>query len=380
METRQRRAGDRRRGPTDRRAWRERRSDQPAPDGLRFPGWPEQVVQFLTRYLFVALGLAFFNLTTAGTWMGPTGITSVFGLYFLVNTVFFVHARRHPVCPGRYRLAMWVDIAMVSVAMLNDPYPIPPSALVYIMVVLGNGMRYGLRLFGEALAGSFGAALAVLAVRHVGFGSPLTDGAVFLALFAGIILLYAYILMSRIEATRRQLEHSSKLDGLTGLMNRRALEDIAQVLFSRLDREDATLVVMFADMDKFKQVNDTHGHAMGDRVLRRLAGILRANVRAGDVAARYGGDEFVLLLSDTDTDRAETVARRLQDKIKADAAELGLQCSITIGIGAAPAHGRSLEQVLEKVDQALYDGKADRTRGGIVRVGAAGGQRAEPAA
>ena len=73
-----------------------------------------------------------------------------------------MHARRHQIYPLRYHLAMWVDIAITAISVLNDPYTIPPSLLVFIMVVLGNGMRYGMRLFAEALLGCFGAAMLVL--------------------------------------------------------------------------------------------------------------------------------------------------------------------------------------------------------------------------
>ena len=228
---------------------------------MRFPGWKEQSVQFLTRYLFVVLGVLFFNFSGDFTprWMSLQAINAVFALYLVVNTACLLHARRHPVSPTRYRLAMWVDIALVSFCMLNDPYEIPPSLLVFIMVVLGNGMRYGMRLFGEALTGSFAGAMVVLTLRSAG----LTPGVMFLNLFGGIILVYAYILMSRIESSRRQLEQSSTVDALTGLMNRRALFEAAEGIFRKLNGS-GRLTVMFADLDKFKAVNDTHGHAKGD--------------------------------------------------------------------------------------------------------------------
>ena len=124
---------------------------------------------------------------------------------------------------------------------------------------------------------------------------------------------------------------------------------------------------MFADMDKFKSVNDNYGHSVGDQVLRELGTILRESMRNHDVAGRYGGDEFVLLIADTTLDEAESVARRIQDKVRASAAERGQDFSLTIGFGEAPTHGTSLDEVLETVDQVLYQSKLKHGAGGLMR-------------
>jgi diguanylate cyclase (GGDEF)-like protein len=359
MKEPQRRSNDSRTGG-ERRARRERREQEAA--GMRFPTWKEQSVQFLTRYLFVVLGVLFFNFSGDFTprWMSLQAINAAFALYLVVNTACLLHARRHPVSPARYRLAMWVDIALVSFSMLNDPYDIPPSLLVFIMVVLGNGMRYGMRLFGEALTGCFAGAMLVLTLRSAG----LTPGVMFLNLFGGIILIYAYILMSRIESSRRQLEQSSTVDGLTGLMNRRALFEAAEGIFRKLGGS-GRLTVMFADLDKFKAVNDTHGHARGDEVLKQFSNIVRDSIRDADIAARYGGDEFVLVLTDTPLDLARQVAERIQAGVADWAQANGLDVSVTIGMGEAPTHGDSLATLLERVDQALYRSKLSGSCGGV---------------
>jgi diguanylate cyclase (GGDEF)-like protein len=359
MNAPQRRLNDTRsRG--ERRAQRERREHETA--NMRFPTWKEQSVQFLTRYLFVVLGVTFFNFSGdfVPRWMSLQAINAAFALYLVINTACLLHARRHPISPARYRLAMWVDIALVSFAMLNDPYDIPPSLLVFIMVVLGNGMRYGMRLFGEALTGSFAGAMVVLTLRSAG----LTPGVMFLNLFGGIILVYAYILMSRIESSRRQLEQSSTVDALTGLKNRRALFEAAEDIFRRLNGS-GRLTVMFADLDKFKAVNDTHGHARGDQVLKQFSNIVRDSIRGADIAARYGGDEFVLILRDTPLQQAQQVAKRLQAGVADWAASNQLDISVTIGMGEAPIHGDSLATLLERVDQALYRSKLSGSCGGV---------------
>ncbi|MCP5442341.1 MAG: GGDEF domain-containing protein [Chromatiaceae bacterium] len=364
-----RRAGDDKFG-AERRMLPDRRGSPAAGfDKMRYPSWPEQMVQFLTRYLFVALGVLFFNFTSGitPTWMSPLQLNIAYAAYSANNTALFWHASRLHICPTRYRFAMWVDIAITSISVLNDPYAIPPSLLVFIMVVLGNGMRYGMHLFRESLIGCFAAAMLVLSLRYMGDSSSVSPGLVFLNLFGGIILLYAYILMGRIELSRAQLEQRSRLDTLTGLMNRRGLLEWAEELFKHLSRDRDRLVVMFADLDKFKSINDTHGHAAGDDVLRQFADILHGAIRGGDIAARLGGDEFVIILPGTNIEQAEIIAQRIQSQVADCAHKQGLFYSVTIGLGEAPRHGGSLSEVLEQVDRALYHAKATHPGGGIMR-------------
>ncbi len=357
-----------RRSQQDRRRRSDRRTgpDQPK-GGYRYPSWQEQCIQFVTRYVFLALGVLFFNLVDGiqPSYWTPTALNTAFGIYFLSNSLLFLHARRYPVNRRRYYIAMWVDIVITSICVLNDPYPIPPSLLVFIMVVLGNGMRYGMRLFAVSLIGCFSATMLVLSARHMLSDAALSPGLLFLNLFGGIILVYSYILMGRIERSRRELELHSNLDTLTGLLNRRALLDVAKTMFQRLQRHQTGFVMLFADLDKFKAVNDVLGHAAGDRVLRQFAEIVRQSIRSTDVAARFGGDEFVMLLEETTLVEAEVVAVRIQKQVAEWANENSIDFSVTFGLGEAPTHGDSFASLLEQVDQALYHSKTQHTGGGL---------------
>lgn len=366
MARRARRASDRRCGKDRRRSlsWG---SAVPF-DRVRYPAWREQLLQFLTRYLFMVLGIVFFNYPHAPgpLWLPASTITAVLLGHGALNTILLWHAMRRPICPSRYRLAMWVDLLAVSLCLANDPYQVPPSVLAFIMVVLGNGMRYGMPLFAEAIVGTFAGAMVALSVNESGGITQITPGLIFLNLFGGIILLYAYVLMSRIERSRLNLEERSRLDSLTGLVNRRALEETANALLRRLREQGGEIAIMFADMDDFKQINDRHGHTVGDLVLRQFADILQRSIRCHDVAARYGGDEFVLILLDIDLADAERVARRIQQSVTAWAQGNALYCTVTFGIAAAPRHGDSLPALLEAIDEALYRGKHRPERGGVV--------------
>lgn len=325
---------------------------------MRIPGRFEQALQFLTRYLFCILALLFFNVAfpEPPRLLPREFLNAVFVGYLLANTAFFAHAWRYPASALRYRICMALDIVAVSMSLVADPNDIPPSAMAYIMVVLGNGMRYGLRLFGEAVLGCFAGAMVALMLRFVPT-EGLNPGLLFATVFGAIILLYSYVLMSRVEATRRGLEQKIHLDGLTGLVNRGGLEVAAERLFAETRESGQPFCVMFADMDNFKAVNDRYGHTVGDRVLRQFGRIARSSVRESDLAGRYGGDEFVLILPDTTCREAQQVADRLRRKVADWARDNDLDCSVSIGIREVPTHGEDLETVMRLVDEAMYSTK-----------------------
>lgn len=358
----------------DRRKLADRRTAFGGEGGVRHASWAEQKIQYMTRYLFQVLGMLFFNLAPGlhPTWMSLTQLNAVFMLQVVQISISFWHASRHLYSVPRYRFAMWADIIVVSLCVSNDPYEIPPSLIVFILVVLGNGMRYGMRFFAEAVSGSFLGGSIALMVRQVYGELPIPTGMIFLAVFAAIVLVYAYILMGRIENSRKQLERTSNTDTLTGLLNRRALLAAADDFFDRVNHDGGRVVMLFADMDRFKSVNDGRGHAMGDQVLKKLGGILRDSIRSGDIAARFGGDEFVILLNEASMDEGEQIARRIQALVQDFAREQDLDFGVTIALGEAPTHGRTIDTLLDRVDEALYRSKAQRTAaGGIGRAIAA---------
>jgi diguanylate cyclase (GGDEF)-like protein len=357
-----------RRSYSDRRRRTDRRSQAGMQaGGYRYPSWQEQRIQFITRYVFLALGVLFFNLVEGirPAYWSLLYLNTAFAAYAVINTLLFAHAHKYQIHRARYQVAMWIDIIITSICVLNDPYPIPPSLLVFIMVVLGNGMRYGMRLFAMSLVASFTATMLVLSARYSLGGAQLSPGLLFLNLFGGIILVYSYILMGRIENSRRELELHSNIDTLTGLLNRRALQDVANTMFHRLHRNRTPFAMLFADLDRFKAVNDALGHAAGDRVLKQFADILRRSIRATDVAARFGGDEFVMLLEDTSLAEAEAVALRIQKQVREWAAANQLDLSVSFGLGEAPTHGERFAELLERVDQAMYHSKSRQPGGGL---------------
>ena len=362
-EMNRRRGDDRRASERDgsERRSRERRLQDSPYRKLRFPSFAEQRLQFITRYVFFALGLAFFNLVDfrEPPLIDLQALTGAFLAYFVLCSALFYQASRQPVSASRYRIAMWLDILLVSISVVDDPHSITPSLAVFVMIVLGNGMRYGMRMFMEAVLGCFVAAIVALSVRLSFTSHEFSVGMGFLCLFAGIILLYSYILMRRIEGARYKLEISNRLDPLTGLLNRRGLQEAADLVFKDMDVYGGIATLLFVDLDRFKSVNDTYGHAMGDATLRHFGDVIRATTRASDIAARYGGDEFVLLIPGGTSQIGELAACRIREAFAAWTAKTGLPCSTSFGLSDAPRDGRNLEELLARADAALY-----RVRGG----------------
>lgn len=344
---------------------RRRRTDQ----YLNLHNWAEQRAQFITRYLFVSLGIAYFNMgeliTRSSDYL--VFINAVQAIYIALTTLYLLHALRRPAAMWRVRSAMWTDLIAVSCAVLADSNVISPAYLVFLVIILGNGMRYGLRAFAEAAAGSLLVVLTVIGIRFIDSLQSMTMVGGFFLLFVAIIVLYSYALMSNIERARAGLEAASRNDSLTGLLNRRGLYERSQPLFAG----DAPLAVLFADLDGFKAVNDRHGHDVGDRVLQRVAQAITSTIRMHDLAARFGGDEFVVIMPHTSLAQATVVAKRLQALIGEALVVGDAGISLTIGIGESPTHGANLDELLKQVDVAMYQGKQTAGKGGIQLVAAA---------
>jgi diguanylate cyclase (GGDEF)-like protein len=156
------------------------------------------------------------------------------------------------------------------------------------------------------------------------------------------------------------LETLAAVDWLTGLYNRRQFENLAQAELARSQRYMRPLTLMMFDIDHFKSVNDTYGHAAGDRVLQALATVCLATKRDADVAARLGGEEFALLLPETTASAAAQFAERLRQQIR-DCAPIveneKLPITVSIGIAAASLTTPGVQPLINNADQALYEAK-----------------------
>jgi diguanylate cyclase (GGDEF)-like protein len=167
--------------------------------------------------------------------------------------------------------------------------------------------------------------------------------------------------MLELEKARGQAEELSQLDPLTGVFNRRHFFSLAENELARNIRNRHCIAAIMLDIDHFKSINDTHGHRAGDIVLQEIAGQIRNTVRTIDIPCRYGGEEFVILLPETDSAAAEAIGWRLKHSIEAMRIAVGEEIiTITASIGVAALSGGDYVEadvLLERADQALYEAK-----------------------
>lgn len=142
------------------------------------------------------------------------------------------------------------------------------------------------------------------------------------------------------------------LDGLTGLYNRRYFKELIAIEFNRLKRHAVAFSLLMIDIDSFKNYNDTKGHPAGDELLKKAAQVFKNSVREVDLVCRYGGEEFVIMLPQTDKKGAQIVAERLRVQTN-----LYLPTTISIGVATFPDDANNSEMLLEKADAALYKAK-----------------------
>ena len=180
-----------------------------------------------------------------------------------------------------------------------------------------------------------------------------------------LLLLAVPLLVIAHRLTRdAHLAHFAQVDSKTGLHNSRHFETALEEELAHSQRVRRPVAVMFADLDYFKRVNDEHGHAAGDRVLREVASILTDVLRKGDTIARFGGEEFVALLPGADPEEATYLGERVRAAVEAAAFEIGpgtsVRCTISVGLAFAPQNGTEVAELLRQADMAMYRAKQTR--------------------
>jgi diguanylate cyclase (GGDEF)-like protein len=154
--------------------------------------------------------------------------------------------------------------------------------------------------------------------------------------------------------------HLAFTDNLTGLYNRRYLLDQLDREFARANRNEFSLSLLMTDLDGLKAINDQFGHNEGDVVLRKLGRILKQNTRASDIAARWGGDEFVLLAPDTDSKSAYLIGERIRSQVEHCRLKIAgreLNISLSVGVAEYPGHASSVTELIKRADEAMYNAK-----------------------
>jgi diguanylate cyclase (GGDEF)-like protein len=238
--------------------------------------------------------------------------------------------------------------------------------LAHLVLLLRHGRGFAARFTAAVLA----LQAAVLIARALGSWwldgadtarfAPTALHALYLSAYSFTLLLVAIgVLLMASERVRAEFEHLARHDGLTGALTRRALLDAGAQELRRWQRYGRPLALLLLDVDHFKQINDQHGHLVGDRVLVDAVAQMGSVLRRVDLLGRYGGEEFVALLPETDAAAALAAAERMRASLAAlPAIEGRPACTASIGVACAAAGDTGLDALLARADAALYRAKA----------------------
>ena len=235
-----------------------------------------------------------------------------------------------------------------------------PLEFVCIPFFLWAAVRFRAREAATAIL-----VVSAIAIRGtvLGFGPFVRDAPneslLLLQSFMGVVSVMTLILTAAVSERKRveaQLRHLSVSDALTGLGNYRQLTTVLEAEIQRSQRTERRFAVVFVDVDRLKQINDRHGHVVGSRALCRVAEVLRGSCRALDTAARFGGDEFALVLPEADAAAAERVVQRIGERLAQDRERPRVAASL--GVAVYPEDGETVEALLGAADRVLYQMKA----------------------
>jgi diguanylate cyclase (GGDEF)-like protein/putative nucleotidyltransferase with HDIG domain len=231
------------------------------------------------------------------------------------------------------------------------------SAYSFFYLWVGLYSAYFLTVRQAAVQGAIVALLyaAALALQQPA-GLPLDSWLITigtLVVSCGLVM----VLRRRVGGLIETLSEAARTDALTGLANRRAFEEQFELELERARRSRRPMTLLIADLDRFKQLNDSHGHQAGDEALKRAAAVVAGTKRVVDTGARIGGEEFALIAPDCDAAGAQVLAERLRQQLRRAFVSAPVPLTVSVGIAVWPMHGASREPLMRAADEALYAAK-----------------------
>ncbi|MFC2993103.1 GGDEF domain-containing protein [Halomonas tibetensis] len=272
-----------------------------------------------------------------------------FGFSLLASRLRFFGERQ------RWLLAIhtWAMIGFITWFLYNTDGVTGPLASLYLLAVVTSALTLGVVVTMLEVAAIAACQLLLLHLLGTDLLTIANLAPVGTSIFALLIVGYLTAsLVHAIHVSNRTLLQMASRDPLTGLYNRRAFDELIKPIHQMSKRSQRPYSVIAMDMDGLKRINDTEGHSAGDQAIRDLAQRLMECKRSSDVLARYGGDEFVMLLPETDAVGSKKMMQRLINAVKDD------KLSISVGLAAYPEHGNAFEELLDQADSAMYFSKA----------------------
>jgi diguanylate cyclase len=328
----------------------------------------EQALNFVrSMYRPRVVGLALGGVATAGVLI-TNGAHPATWVALFASAIVWPHialwlGSRSPDPYRAERASMMVDSGLGGAWIALMQFNLLPSVAILLMLAIDKmavgGARFLLRCSGVALAACAATSLASGAGFHPETSMVQMIGALpLIVLYPVAVGLTASRLAQRVREQHQLLAGESRTDALSGLLNRRSWEDAVSAAFQRWRTQGGAMSLLMLDIDHFKSINDRHGNAVGDEVIRNVAAIVREALRADDVPGRYGGEEFGALLPDTPAAGAEVIAERIRRRIEGAAlASSGLRATVSIGI--AELSGEDLDHTvgIAHAERALYAAK-----------------------
>lgn len=331
-------------------------------------------VAMTASYSGIGMALLWPNAVAWQQWAPPL-LMLCFASAGLTFATSFLHTKRHQ--PRLYRaiqICMGAYFTLFATCFVLDEQGLALSLVFLLAPVFSGLMLYmgvsswlkgnqAARYFMlGTLASVIGASITALTVTGVITFSQLGYYAVDIGMVLDAMLLALALadLVRRNEQARMTAERNARIDPLTGLNNRRGFLPVAESLWSLITRKKRNICVAVIDIDHFKTINDQYGHAAGDRILQQIAGELDRSRRKGDLLARWGGEEFTLLLPETDQAEAYKVAERFRQNVERlvinDRGRV-IRCTISIGVASRHAEHVTLDHAIATADHQLYQAK-----------------------
>jgi len=308
---------------------------------------------------------------------GLVGISLVSGTFLLSVIMYALISRNYnprwlPFASSAFDVTL-ISIALTMFLLMDEPHTAVNSKVVfegYFLAIGATSLRYDKRICITAGLLAFVEYFAIVyfAASHWDLNSPKYAPYIY-GIFGWsnevsrlIMMLTASALSLALVSRSQRLLQLATSDPLTGLFNRGYVEDCLAIELSRARRYGNVLTLAVIDADRFKALNDTHGHAAGDFVLKKISALLRDSFRQSDTTARYGGEEFVVLLPETDIEAARRKVESLRELVAATPIQLGLlaqsvQITISAGLASFPNDGDDAAELLAAADERMFRAK-----------------------